>query len=387
MSNRNRFIPEPYKGQATRFRCPACNHNHEFTKYIDLENQIEFPDDIGICNRQVACGYHKTPKMYFEQNKGIMFDIPNTARPVAPPRPVDFISGDVMQSTLRNYDQNEFIKGLKLRFSPNEVDAVLNKYYIGTSKHWQGSTVFWQVDILGRVRQAKVIPYQSDTLKRNKDLNVWFAGKTILKNLEANLQQCFYGESQLKDAPLSIPVAIVESEKTAVICSIAMPQFIWLATGGSNGCKWLDGAVNGVLKGRAVTLFPDNDAYELWTKKAVTLQAVAGCKVKVSDILKTKFGHELKYDLADVLLNDLESKSQPYNEAEQKTIASYQSESYPTDWNIKTSTVPNLKVHTPESWGLIAPVERPLNEAEIIELMTGRNPALQNLINTLDLTS
>ena len=78
---------------------------------------------------------------------------------------------------------------------------------------------------------------------------------------------------------------------------------------------------------------------------------------------------------------------EPYNEAEQRTIAGYQNEVYPTDWNIKTSTVPNLKVHTPESWGLIAPVERPLNEAEIIELMTGRNPALQNLINTLDLTS
>ena len=90
--------------------------------------------------------------------------------------------------------------------------------------------MFWQVDILGRVRQAKVISYQSDTLKRNKDLNVWFAGKTILKNAEANLQQCFFGENQLKDAPLTIPVAIVESEKTAIVCSIKMPQFIWLAT-------------------------------------------------------------------------------------------------------------------------------------------------------------
>ena len=155
---------------------------------------------------------------------------------------------------------------------------------------------------------------------------------------------------------------------------------------GSNGCKWLDGAVNGILKGRAVTLFPDNDAFELWTKKAVTLQSVAGCKVKVSDILKKQFSNELKYDLADVLLSDLESKSQPYNEAEQKNIARYQSENYPTDWNIKTSTVPNLKIHTPQSLGLIAPAERPLNEAEIIELMTGRNPVLSNLIETLDLT-
>ena len=61
-------------------------------------------------------------------------------------------------------------------------------------------------------------------------------------------------------------------------------------------------------------------------------------------------------------------------------------EAYPTDWDVPTSTVPRLKVHTPQSLGLIAPTHRPLNEAEIIELMTGKNAALQKLIDTLDLT-
>jgi hypothetical protein len=50
----------------------------------------------------------------------------------------------------------------------------------------------------------------------------------VLKEPEYELKQCFFGE-QLIDK--SKPVAIVESEKTAVIASGYLPQFIWLAAG------------------------------------------------------------------------------------------------------------------------------------------------------------
>lgn len=48
-------------------------------------------------------------------------------------------------------------------------------------------------------------------------------------------------------------VALVESEKTAVICAGLMPRFLWLATGGKS-------MINErllVLKGRKVVAFPD----------------------------------------------------------------------------------------------------------------------------------
>jgi hypothetical protein len=45
------------------------------------------------------------------------------------------------------------------------------------------------------------------------------------------LSQCLFGEHLLKDT--ETPVAIVESEKTAIIASCYYPEFIWLACGGS----------------------------------------------------------------------------------------------------------------------------------------------------------
>lgn len=62
-------------------------------------------------------------------------------------------------------------------------------------------------------------------------------------------------------------VALVESEKTAVICSLLLPEYIWLATGGKS--QFNDRLM--VLKGRKVTAFPDIDGYDEWRKKAKEL--------------------------------------------------------------------------------------------------------------------
>ena len=51
------------------------------------------------------------------------------------------------------------------------------------------------------------------------------------------------------------PVMLVESEKTAVIMSHFIPDYIWLATGGKNGC--FNSEAMQVLRGRDVTLVPD----------------------------------------------------------------------------------------------------------------------------------
>ena len=47
------------------------------------------------------------------------------------------------------------------------------------------------------------------------------------------LTQCLFGEHLLPQHP-DKPIALVESEKTAIICSGLMPQYLWLATGGKS---------------------------------------------------------------------------------------------------------------------------------------------------------
>jgi len=79
-----------------------------------------------------------------------------------------------------------------------------------------------------------------------------------------NLKQCFFGEHLLAANTTAI-VAIAESEKTAVMASIMMPDFIWLAAGSLNG---LDEDKCKVLKHRTIVLFPDVGAYQTWASRA-----------------------------------------------------------------------------------------------------------------------
>lgn len=57
-----RFILEPYnRHQRNRYTCPSCGKHREFTRYIDTQGAISFPEYVGKCNRINNCGYHYTP--------------------------------------------------------------------------------------------------------------------------------------------------------------------------------------------------------------------------------------------------------------------------------------------------------------------------------------
>lgn len=44
--------------------CPSCGHK-TFVRYIDMETGNPLAEDIGRCDREINCGYHKKPKDYF----------------------------------------------------------------------------------------------------------------------------------------------------------------------------------------------------------------------------------------------------------------------------------------------------------------------------------
>jgi hypothetical protein len=87
-------------------------------------------------------------------------------------------------------------------------------------------------------------------------------------------RQCFFGEHLLSlPENKNKPVCIVESEKTACICSEVIPEFLWLATGGKNGVKWTDKNVWTYLTGRNIILFPDVDAHQQWSDKIAVFRS------------------------------------------------------------------------------------------------------------------
>jgi hypothetical protein len=222
-------------------------------------------------------------------------------------RPIDYLPSDIFDKSLAvDYAKNNFYSFLISLFGHQVSLNILEDYFIGTSKHWEGSTVFWQADISGKFRQAKVMLYDKESGRRVKGDQdyVYFAGKKILNNYDANLVQCFYGEYLLSVYP-DKKVAIVESEKTAIIAGVYFPDLIWLATGGSHGCKWTQREVCSVLKDREIMLFPDLGFYDKWVAKAEEVQRVVNSEIFISDLLEREATEEQKlagWDLADYLL-------------------------------------------------------------------------------------
>lgn len=99
------------------------------------------------------------------------------------------------------------------------------------------------------------------------------------------------------------PVALVESEKTAVICAGLMPRFLWLATGGK---QQINTEKFAVLGKRKVTAFPDVDGFTEWTER---LHAIQGLNVTIADVLQKEATPQdfLEYiDIADWLLRTRE---------------------------------------------------------------------------------
>lgn len=66
---------------------------------------------------------------------------------------------------------------------------------------------------------------------------------------------------------------------SASTCSLLLPEYIWLATGGKS--QFNDRLM--VLKGRKVTAFPDIDGYDEWRKKAKNYPML---DITISDILE-----------------------------------------------------------------------------------------------------
>ena len=96
------------------------------------------------------------------------------------------------------------------------------------------------------------------------------------------MKQCFFGEYLLPEDK-SRPVALVESEKTALIASYYLPQFLWIASGGKNGCFNTNSL--SVLAGRSVVLFPDLGATDYWHSK-IGLMKSYGMEVQMFDYLE-----------------------------------------------------------------------------------------------------
>ena len=281
--------------------CPACK-KLRFVPYVDTFAGEKVADVVGRCDREDSCRYHLTPKEHFLMTGKNPFSsvvTPARKREPVPEREPSFIDASLLQWSLRNYEWNNFCRWLCSVFGEQRAFELTAAYQIGTSKHWPGSSVFWQIDRAGQIRRGKIMLYNSSTGRRVKEPFIRITTvHSLMKLPQPQPEQCLFGEHLLAVDQVR-PVAIVESEKTAIVAAGFMPEFIWTATAGKNN---LNKEKLKALQGRRVILFPDLMAFDKWRE---IVKGMPG--VTVSDILERRASEADRangLDIADYLLRE-----------------------------------------------------------------------------------
>lgn len=351
--NQYRYVLEPYKGMSSRYKCPECSKGRTFSRYINFETGEYLADHVGRCNRELKCGYHYMPRQFLEEGGEIKENEIKKAKPSwgyqkEVSRPNSFMPIDAFKKSRSAYKDNHFVQHLLTLFGEEVTRQLISLYHIGTSKFWPGATVFWQIDCNGNIRAGKIMLYNPKTGKRVKEPynHISWAHKA-LKLTDFIPKQCFFGEHLLRD--YKKPVAIVESEKTAIISSVYYPQFVWLAVGSLTNlnlerCK--------ILSGRKVFLFPDLNAFKKWKEKAKELNSlISNSCFQVSDLLENNAIEEERkqgLDLADYLVRfkfeyflqgQVPEQAAPNLE---NNVAPQDETPYQDQWNKLAGKYPNL---------------------------------------------
>ena len=245
---------------------------------------------------------------------------------------IDTIKPKLMNTTNTQYlDQallerfkgtdNEFTRALVSNhiLTPVQMQHAAEVFRLSTASD---SVIFWQIDRDNNIREGKVMYYQADAHRSHtrKPVTVsWLLkqGKQLPDDWKA--KSCLFGLHQINDHPSAgtgqaqgHQIAIVESEKTAIICTelLASENFIWLATGGSSNLS-----VQSLqpLRGKKVIIFPDTDptgtVYHDWLTIANEASRQFGHPITVSNILELHATDDQKHRKIDIADFIIESKT------------------------------------------------------------------------------
>lgn len=195
-----------------------------------------------------------------------------TPRPMeAPAVPPVFVSAEQIAAAESRSCETSLFAFLCQYFDPDDISRVFALYHVGASKYInpQGgrAVTFPYINTTGQCVDVKIMAINPTTgsrktaaplyVKRDGEPTgeCYYLG-TIGKS-DRRAPWCNFGDHLLQLNP-NTPVAIVESEKTALICSLVYPNFVWLAIGSKNNLN--HNRLN-PCRHRKITIFPDRDGY------------------------------------------------------------------------------------------------------------------------------
>ena len=318
------------------FKCFVCGAKGDLFKLVMDHESLTFPEacdwlikefNVTVVEPQGGCHSDHTPACHLERS-----------REISPCATLSRDDNDKMpqEGVFRPLDSSLVTKSLSVNslfcqslvstgyLTEQQMFQAADRYHLGISK--DGGVVFWEIDDTGVVHNGKIMFYLTNCHRDKSHTPTWVVAKLKKSgHLPSNTDNphCLFGLHLLNSkadplmgrayliSPLgrTMPIAIVESEKTAVICSVLFPEFIWMASGGKT---MLNASLFAPLGNRRIVLFPDTDetgeTYILWTQVASEATKLYKSRIHVSNLLElhaTASQKAAKIDIVDFLFPTL----------------------------------------------------------------------------------
>jgi hypothetical protein len=280
---------------------PCCGKKNADGKFINYKNLSE---EYGYCH---SCGKASLPPTIYVDENGneyIWNEFENKFQTdlIYPQKNIinipkittqEFIKESIIWEYFKINPENNLLNYLRKTYGNKKVNEVKELYAIGTSN--DGGTIFWNINSDLKVQKAKISYYDLNGKRTNKF-------KVPYKN-EDGYFNCLFGEHLIYDKIRgNQTVILVESEKTAIVGFILLPQYIWAAYGGINGLT--QNKVTPLI-GHNVLIIPDmsENAVSIILDKIPFLISL-GINAKIWDMTESKTDEQLK--LEGTYNNDLE---------------------------------------------------------------------------------
>jgi hypothetical protein len=261
------------------FKCFKCDAKGGVVDFLMKHERLSYPDAIRWLGKKYSIETDMTNFNY----------TPPPPRPAPPPLPMLVLPETMVRARMINVDDNNLIRWIRTiswdTIQRKRIDEMLTAYRIGHSPK-NGMTIWWQIDEEQRVRTGKMMLYKEDGHRDKREgaytfdwiHSALFRDKRHPEYDEdkQEMKQCYFGMHLLnayKVKNVDQAVCIVESEKTALLMSIAYGnncKQVWFACGG------IENLTREKLKPiidqhRRIILYPDRDGIQKWQQKAEQL--------------------------------------------------------------------------------------------------------------------
>lgn len=315
------FILERYRpGGGNRYTCPFCGRKKCFARYIDVQTGEYVDETCGKCDHENSCPVvHYPPREFFKDHPECSRQ--NTWEPYvvngrksvlcSAKKPTPYLPVMVAQTEFFDIHWAEVAAERKstfrtwfesLPFDNELIQQVFAEYYVGATQkdtiinglNYGPATVFWMIDEQQRVHDAKLIAYTCDGHRvqgwGNSMRSICEKAK-VGPQLEQT-EKVLFGLHLISRYPEKT-ICIVESEKSALVCALRYPEYLWLATG---GCCNLQSSKLLPLMDRRLVIYPDSGEYQKWMKR------MKDSGHKQYTVVKMLEDYEPNTDIADVIL-------------------------------------------------------------------------------------